>query len=80
MTAPRLVLAAVTASVHEHAWDTESSHITSEGRVRYVRCTSCPARRVDVAERAWLPPSAISRVLGGGGIRSTGAAPNGDAR
>ncbi|WP_295786645.1 hypothetical protein [uncultured Microbacterium sp.] len=80
MTAPRLLPTAGTASVHEHAWVTESSHITSEGRLRYVRCTTCPARRVDVTSPAWLPPSAASRVCGGGDIRSTGAAPNGDAR
>ena len=38
---------------HEHDWRDESSHTTSEGRVSYVRCKKCGARRVSV--RALAP-------------------------
>ncbi|WP_460755916.1 hypothetical protein [Myceligenerans cantabricum] len=48
---------------HEHAWVTESSHRTSEGRVRYVRCR-CGSRRVDLQPHPHLPPSPLSTTLG----------------
>ncbi|AVM02257.1 hypothetical protein C6V83_13625 [Gordonia iterans] len=44
----------------EHAWTTESSHATSSGRVRYVRCVHCGTRRVDFQEHPELPPTALS--------------------
>jgi len=52
------------ASRHEHAWMTESVHVTSEGRVRYVRCVDCVARRVDVEAAPAVPPSALTREIG----------------
>ena len=49
MTASDLLALAVSASApHEHGWITESVHSTSQGRVRYVRCSACGARRVDL--------------------------------
>lgn len=50
---------------HEHGWRTESSHRTSEGLVRYVRC-ACGVRRIDRQVSADRPPEAVSRVLGRG--------------
>lgn len=47
---------------HEHGWVTESSHTTSEGRIVYVRCVTCDARRVD-AVRPGLPPVAAAHVV-----------------
>ena len=44
----------------EHAWTTESSHVTSSGRVRYVRCIHCGTRRIDFQEHPELPPTALS--------------------
>ncbi|WP_314457068.1 hypothetical protein [uncultured Microbacterium sp.] len=64
MTAPRLLPAAAPALLHEHAWLTESVHATSEGRVRYVRCAECAARRVDLDAVSVTPASAISREIG----------------
>ena len=64
MTAPRtLSLPVTTVPVHDHAWITESTHATSEGRVRYVRCTGCLARRVDIDAGFAVPPSPLSRTL-----------------
>ncbi|WP_295825287.1 hypothetical protein [uncultured Microbacterium sp.] len=64
MTASRTIPLAPSASVHEHAWITESVHLTSDGRVRYVRCAGCSVRRVDVDTAALLPPAALTREIG----------------
>lgn len=48
---------------HEHGWQPESRHPTSEGVVRYVRCAICGTMRVDVEHPDLLPPSALSREL-----------------
>jgi hypothetical protein len=48
--------------LHEHAWITESAHATSSGRIVYVRCVECGARRVDLCGSDHLPPSPQSRV------------------
>lgn len=50
-------------AAHEHGWRVESSHQTSQGRVLYVTCGGCGARRVDIQEAAHVPPSALSREL-----------------
>ncbi|MBE1878386.1 hypothetical protein [Myceligenerans pegani] len=50
---------------HEHAWVTESSHRTSEGLVRYVRCGRCGDRRVDIQVHPQLPPEPLSTVRPG---------------
>lgn len=55
-------LAPSVAPVHEHAWITDSVHATSEGRVRYVRCVGCSARRVEL-EASDLPPTPLTRAL-----------------
>lgn len=62
MTVPLLAIAP--ATLHEHAWITESVHPTSEGRVRYVRCVGCAARRVDLDPASAAPASALSREVG----------------
>ncbi|MCX6469408.1 MAG: hypothetical protein NTW76_08855 [Corynebacteriales bacterium] len=49
---------------HEHAWLTESAHRTSDGIVLYVRCGDCGTRRVDIAARTDMPPTAVSTTLG----------------
>lgn len=49
---------------HEHAWVTESRHSTSEGTVRYVACTGCGARRIDLQTHPQQPPAALSRAAG----------------
>jgi len=64
MTAPHTLPLIALASVHEHAWITESLHATSEGRVRYVRCADCPVRRVDVDPSVSTPPTAVTREIG----------------
>jgi hypothetical protein len=64
MTASRLLPVALPSAVHEHAWVTESVHATSEGRVRYVRCTGCIARRVDLDPAAAAPAAPLSREFG----------------
>lgn len=64
MTTSRLLPAAAPALLHEHAWVTESVHATSEGRIRYVRCTECIARRVDLDPVSLAPASALSREIG----------------
>ncbi|WP_144720355.1 hypothetical protein [Agrococcus jejuensis] len=51
-------------AVHEHGWATESRHVTSEGIVRYVRCTACGSRRVDVERAPIGPPEPASAVVG----------------
>lgn len=51
-------------AVHEHGWLTESSHPTSEGRVSYVRCAECGARRVDLQPHPLLPPHPLTRGVG----------------
>ena len=48
------------ASAHEHGWLTESAHRTSEGVIRYVRCTDCGARRVDLQKNSSTPAIAIA--------------------
>ncbi len=50
-------------STHEHAWTVESRHATSTGRLLYVRCVECRARRVDLQQRFDAPPAAVSREL-----------------
>jgi hypothetical protein len=45
---------------HEHGWAVESAHSTSDGRVLYVRCLECGARRVDLERRPETPPSALT--------------------
>ena len=52
-------------ATHEHGWATESAHPTSAGTVRYVRCTGCGARRVDVSPTETSPPVAASAVIPG---------------
>ncbi|ALJ20420.1 hypothetical protein [Microbacterium sp. No. 7] len=51
------------STAHEHGWYVESRHATSIGRVLYVRCAVCGARRVDVQEHADRPPAALSAEL-----------------
>jgi sRNA-binding protein len=48
---------------HEHAWQTRSSHRTSTGTVRYVRCARCGANRIDLEHHADEPPVPVSRVV-----------------
>ena len=31
-----------------HIWATESAHTTSEGSLRYLRCTACGSRRMEL--------------------------------
>lgn len=64
MNAADLDTALTTAAtaVHEHGWVTESSHPTSDGRIVYVRCVACDARRID-AVRPGLPPVAAAHVV-----------------
>ncbi|WP_150953524.1 hypothetical protein [Microbacterium testaceum] len=64
MNASRTVPLTATASVHEHAWITESAHVTSTGRLRYVRCVGCAARRVDLEAAPVGPPTALTREIG----------------
>lgn len=47
-------------AAHEHGWATESAHCTSEGRLLYVRCLGCGARRVDLQSSPCVPPGAVS--------------------
>lgn len=54
-----------TSTVHEHGWQTESSHASSEGVVSYVRCVDCGTRRVDLHRHDSTPATAISRGVGG---------------
>lgn len=55
-----------TDAAHEHGWLTESGHQTSEGRIVYVRCARCGARRVDLRSEPLLPPAALSVEVDGG--------------
>ncbi|QLD10303.1 hypothetical protein [Microbacterium oleivorans] len=48
---------------HEHGWITESSHRTSDGTIRYVRCAICNARRVDADAIDAAAPVAASREI-----------------
>jgi hypothetical protein len=64
MTPSRLLPAAAPTFVHEHAWVTDSVHATSEGRVRYVHCAGCVARRVDLDPVGLVPASALTREIG----------------
>ena len=48
---------------HEHAWATLSRHSTSEGVLRYVRCVSCGAHRVDVRAPGHAAPAPVSRAV-----------------
>lgn len=65
---PPLPLPRSLEAAHEHAWITESRHRTSEGTVLYVRCTDCPARRVDLKRTdtasASGVPAPLSRTVG----------------
>ncbi|MGW8484610.1 hypothetical protein ACWGJP_15885 [Microbacterium sp. NPDC055903] len=49
--------------IHEHGWIVESRHATSEGRILYVRCADCGARRIDLEAHPAAPPLALSRPL-----------------
>lgn len=51
--------------VHEHGWRVESRHMTREGRILYVRCVDCGARRVDLQPVSSTPPAPLSRALDG---------------
>ena len=51
------------STVHEHGWVVESSHSTSMGRVLYVRCEACGARRVDLQHHIQTAPAALSKDL-----------------
>lgn len=64
MSASRVLPVVSPAAAHEHAWATDSVHATSEGRVRYVHCTGCVARRVDLDPAAPAPAFALSRAIG----------------
>ncbi|KAA9085292.1 hypothetical protein [Microbacterium radiodurans] len=55
----------VLSAAHEHGWTTESTHPTSQGIVRYVRCPACGTRRVDVQSAPGWVPRAASIQLGG---------------
>jgi len=61
--APRADQPCHTATRHEHAWITVSRHATSEGVLRYVRCVSCDAHRVDVHAPGGAAPEAVSRPV-----------------
>ena len=52
-------------TAHEHAWVTRSRHATSEGVLRYVRCVSCGAHRVDLQGAGTAAPQALRRAVGG---------------
>ncbi len=45
---------------HEHGWDVESRHATSEGTILYVVCADCGVRRIDLSPRSQLPPIALT--------------------
>lgn len=51
-------------AIHDHAWLTESGHQTSDGRVLYVRCVRCGARRVDLQAHPLVPPHSLTRDQG----------------
>ncbi len=78
MNAADLDTALTTAATdaHEHGWVTESSHTTSDGRIVYVRCVACGARRVDAAHPG-LPPTAIARVVWPADASDNGPHPSG---
>ena len=57
------LLAGSPSADHEHGWQTESAHATSQGCVVYVRCAACGARRVDLQLGQAAPPVAVSRVI-----------------
>ena len=61
---PAAPLAATPDTAHEHGWILQSRHATAEGMIRYVRCTLCSARRIDLEETPPRPPAPISAVLG----------------
>ncbi|MBO0609269.1 hypothetical protein [Myceligenerans salitolerans] len=64
------------APSHEHAWTTESSHPTSEGLVRYVRCVRCGDRRVDIQAHSDAPPRPLTATLGRpAGVRAVRPSP-----
>ncbi|WP_231954980.1 hypothetical protein [Occultella aeris] len=54
----------VPSAEHEHAWSTQSRHLTSSGHVIYVRCETCGVRRVDLQQRDDMPPAPLSMLLG----------------
>ncbi|MDT0116861.1 hypothetical protein Q9R20_07625 [Microbacterium sp. PRF11] len=64
MSIPRTLPHLVCAPPHEHAWRTESAHTTAEGRIRYVRCVGCAARRVDLDPAPAAPPVPLTRAVG----------------
>lgn len=44
-----------------HTWATESAHTTSEGSLRYLRCTACGSRRVELRPHVDAPAVAVTR-------------------
>ncbi|MEE2056058.1 hypothetical protein [Rhodococcus artemisiae] len=56
-------LAGTQSSAHEHGWAVESSHATSMGRVLYVLCEACRARRIDLQHHTQAPPAALTKDL-----------------
>ncbi len=67
------LLAAPPSAHHEHGWQTESAHATSQGRLVYVRCAVCGARRVDLQTSEATPPTAVSSVIANSVIVNTEA-------
>ncbi|WEK60571.1 MAG: hypothetical protein P0Y60_14860 [Candidatus Microbacterium colombiense] len=54
----------IPAPAHEHAWQVESRHRTSEGTLLYVRCAGCGIRRLDLQGHPQTPPAALSSEIG----------------
>ncbi|MGO3151210.1 MAG: hypothetical protein ACTIJJ_01090 [Galactobacter sp.] len=55
---------AAAAPGHEHGWVTESTHVTSHGEIRYVRCPECGVRRMDLLTPGGLVAQGASRIVG----------------
>lgn len=49
------------AAEHRHGWATESAHTTSEGTLRYLRCTSCGSRTVELRPHDDTPAVVVTR-------------------
>lgn len=49
---------------HVHGWDVESAHMTSQGRLLYVKCSGCGARRVDLASYSDANQKPLCKVMG----------------
>ncbi|MHA7177149.1 hypothetical protein ACX80D_10865 [Arthrobacter sp. Sr24] len=49
---------------HQHLWEVESSHRTSQGRLLYMKCSDeCSARRVDLVVLLDTTPTPLSKVV-----------------